>query len=244
MSVDINQVAGYYDHLTTEQLASGVNDRIYHLYRRVRRLGLKPNANILELGCGIGTLTYLLSGCVKKGRIEAVDISPASVEFARQRVRQPGVSFVAADVVEHQPAMGHIDLITLFDILEHIPAERHRELFRNIALISGEHTKVLINIPSPASVLYDQQHNPAALQIIDQPLPLALILDNIEKNGLSLVFFETYSIWAENDYQFFVVEKQPAFKEVKLSTKRSFFQKALKKLERTYVKLRYPFKKL
>lgn len=242
MSMDIKNVIGYYDNFIAEQLASGINDRIYHLYKRLLRLGLKSSSNVLELGSGIGTMTFLLSKYVKEGKIEAVDLSPKSIEFSKQRIKSRHVSFAAADIVSYQPAIQNIDFITLFDIIEHIPIDRHNELFQNIAVNSKEQTKILINIPNPACTEYDQQNNPEALQVIDQPIPLSLILKNLETNGLTLLYFETYSIWLENDYQFFVIEKKKVFKEVKLSSKRNFFHKAVKKLERTFVKLRYRYR--
>ena len=53
--------ANFYDEFLASQIRSGINDRIYHLYKKVLRLGLKTDENILEIGCGIGTLTFLLS---------------------------------------------------------------------------------------------------------------------------------------------------------------------------------------
>lgn len=240
--MDSKNVIGYYDNFIAEQLESGINDRIYHLYKRLLGLGLKSNSNVLELGSGIGTMTFLLAKYVKEGKIEAVDLSPRSIEFSSQRIKSPNISFVAADIVSYQPAIQNIDFITLFDIIEHIPIDKHNDLFHNMAVNSKEQTKILINIPNPACTEHDQQNNPEALQIIDQPIPLSLILKNLETNGLTLTYFETYSIWLENDYQFLVIEKKKAFKGVKLSSQRNLFQKALKKLERTYVKFRYNYR--
>ena len=240
--MNTQQIADYYDDFIATQLESGINDRIYHLYKRLLSLGLKPDSNVLELGSGIGTLTFLLSKYIKQGKIEAVDLSSKSIEFSRQRIKGSHISFAADDIVTYKPTAKNFDFITLFDIIEHIPIENHYDLFHNLAGILSENTKVLINIPNPAYTEYDRIYHPEALQLIDQPLPLAFILDNLEKNGMTLMSFETYSIWAENDYQFFVVEKKKNFEEVKLSSKRNVFQKIRKKLERTYIKLRYNFR--
>lgn len=240
--MDNQKIVDYYDPLLTTYLESGINDRIYHLYKRLLGLGLKPDSNVLELGSGIGTLTFLISKYIKDGKIEAVDLSPKFIEFSKQRIKKRNITFVVADVVTYQPSAKNFDFITLFDIIEHIPVEKHNDLFHNLAGFINENTKVLINIPNPASIEYDRIHNPETLQIIDQPLPLALILENLEKNGMTLTSFETYSVWLKNDYQFFVVEKKKAFEEVKLSSKRNILQKIRKKLERTYIKLRYNYR--
>lgn len=239
--MDNQKIVDYYDPLLTTYLESGINDRIYHLYKRLLGLGLNPGSNVLELGSGIGTLTFLLSKFIKEGKIEAVDLSPKFIEFSKQRIKRPNITFVADDIVTYQPSARNFDFITLFDIIEHIPIEKHSDLFQNLAGFLNENTKVLINIPNPAYIEYDRTNNPEALQIIDQPVPLGLILENLEKNGMTLTRFETYSVWVENDYQFLVIEKKRVFEEVKLSSKRNTFQKIRKKLERTYIKLRYSF---
>ena len=239
--MDNQKIVDYYDPLLTTYLESGINDRIYHLYKRLLGLGLNPGSNVLELGSGIGTLTFLLSKFIKEGKIEAVDLSPKFIEFSKQRIKRPNITFVADDIVTYQPSSRNFDFVTLFDIIEHIPIEKHSDLFQNLAGFLNENTKVLINIPNPAYIEYDRTNNPEALQIIDQPVPLGLILENLEKNGMTLTHFETYSVWVENDYQFLVIEKKRVFEEVKLSSKRNTFQKIRKKLERTYIKLRYNY---
>jgi len=240
--MDNKEVTKYYDEFIARQVESGINDRIYHLYKMLLSLGLQADAHVLELGSGIGTMTFLLSTYINKGKIEAVDLSSASIEFARQKIRRPNISFIAADIVHYQPAIRDIDFITLFDIIEHIPMEKHPDLFRNLSGMANEKTRIVINIPNPAYIEYDRVHNPAALQIIDQAVPLAFILENLEKNNLVLTCFKTYSIWVENDYQFFVIEKKKAFKELPLSTSNTLFQKARKKLQRMYVRLRYNYR--
>jgi len=234
-------VIEFYDNRISKQFESGVNDRIYQLYQRLLHLGLKSDSNVLELGSGIGVMTFLLSRYIKKGKIEAVDISPELVKFSRQRIKNDNITFFANDIVNHQPLLQKIDFVTLFDVLEHIPVERHDKLFNKIATMCNEDTKLLINIPNPDYIEYDSKYHPDELQIIDQPLPLKVILENLEKNGLTISFFETYSVWVENDYQFFVVTKKKPFKEIRLSNKRNFLQKVIIKAKRTYIKLRHDY---
>ncbi|MBA3898599.1 MAG: class I SAM-dependent methyltransferase [Bacteroidetes bacterium] len=233
------EIIDFYDGFVEEQHKSGINERIYELYKRLKKQGFQADSNVLELGCGIGTLTFLLSKVVKTGKIEAVDISPESIEFCKKKIKNPNVAFFANDIVNYLPQMKEIDFISLFDIIEHIPLEKHGELFHNLSNICSDNTLILINIPNPDYIHYDIANNPDALQIVDQPVPLDFILQNLEHNNLSLVFFETHSIWVENDYQFFLIKKKRSFKEVKISDKRTFIQKAMKKIERTVVKLKY-----
>lgn len=240
--MDNKKVIEFYNEYVHQQQDVGINERIYEMYSRLKKHGLKSNSTILELGCGIGTLTFLLSKTVSTGKIESVDISTQSIEFAKQRLKKSNITLKAHDVVNYEPQLKHPDFITLFDVIEHIPMQSHSELFENLNIIAGENTVILINIPSPAAIQYDIDNNPAALQIVDQPLPLDFIVNNIVNNGLQLVSFENHSIWALNDYQFFVIEKKKKYKEVKLSNKRSFMEKAINKINRTIIGLMHRYK--
>ena len=239
---ETNQLIEYYDAYVPRQQESGINDRIYGLYKRLLKSGLNKNSNVLELGCGIGAMTYLLSRMVKIGIVEAVDISGESINFARQRIKQPNIGLIAGNILNYVPKNGRFDFITLFDIIEHVPIEDHPALFKSVSGFANEETMILINIPNPAYIEYEIKHRPDLLQVVDQPLPLGSILNNLIANGLDLVFFESYSVWVEQDYQFFIARKAKAFNEIKLSTNRNFFSKAMKKLERELIKIRFPYR--
>lgn len=235
--MDNKKVIDFYNEYVDHQQDVGINERIYELFNRMKKYGLNSSSNVLELGCGIGTLTFLLSKTVSSGKIESVDISTQSVEFAKKRLTNSNLTLTAHDVVNYQPKLKDIDLITLFDVIEHIPMERHNELFANLGKMVSDKTFILINIPSPAAIQFDIENAPDILQVVDQPLPTDFIVNNIVSNGLELLSFENHSIWAEYDYQFFVIRKARKYKEVKLSSKRSFFQKAKNKIRWSFVKM-------
>ena len=169
-------------------------------------------------------------------------LSGESINFARQRIKQPNIELIAGNILNYVPKNGRFDFITLFDIIEHVPIEEHPALFKRVSGFANEETMILINIPNPEYIEYEIKYRPDLLQVVDQPLPLGLILNNLIANGLDLIFFETYSVWVEQDYQFFIARKAKAFNEIKLSTNRNFFSKAMKKLERELIKIRFPYR--
>lgn len=236
-----NGVVGFYDNFVKYQKNSKVNDRIYALYKRTKKYGLYNYSNVLELGSGIGVMTYLLSKTVKKGSIETVELSPKSVEFSKQRNKKKNINFINSDIVNYQAKLKSIDIITLFDVIEHIPKERHFELFKSISNYMGQDTKLLINIPNPEYIEYDQKYNPEVLQIVDQPIHLDFLLNNLEKNNLSISYFEKYSIWIEDEYIFYLVEKKKEFKGNSIHDERSFVEKVFKKLFRLKLKYFYNY---
>lgn len=234
-----DKIKDYYNDFVDYQTKSGVNERIFALYKKMRSLGLHSSSNVLELGCGIGVMTRLLSSFVTTGNIESVDLSDKSVEFAKKNVVKKNISFYTDDVVNYIPKKNNFDFITLFDVIEHIPLELHADLFKNLSKIVDDKTKILINIPNPDFIEFHQNDEDAWLQIVDQPVPLSLIVKNTEDNGLQITNFNTYSIWVENDYQFFIIQKKQAYKKVVLSEKRTFAQKMSNRLKNIFINLRY-----
>ncbi|MEJ7683509.1 MAG: methyltransferase domain-containing protein [Segetibacter sp.] len=82
------EISKYYDDFVSKQATSSLNERIFFLFRRIRKAGLKTHSNILELGCGIGAFSFLLSKVVKQGTIEAVDISAESIAYAKSKIKK------------------------------------------------------------------------------------------------------------------------------------------------------------
>ena len=184
------QVIDFYNNFSFSQKKTGINERLWLLYKRMIGFGLKKNSNVLELGCGIGAMTWLISKKVKQGTIEAVDISDESIAFAKKQNRKSSIRFFSHDVVTYKPELSTIDFITLFDVIEHIPINKHNNLFKNIASYMNEDTCLLINIPNPDYIEYDRKHQPEVLQIIDQPVYHDDLYAILNKNGLDLRYYK------------------------------------------------------
>lgn len=231
----------FYDKFVSYQVKIGINERIFNLYQKVCKLGLTTGMHVLEIGCGIGSLTWLLSKKVRKGSIEAIDLSPVLIDFAQTQLVKANIHFSAGDILEYRPKNTFFDKILLFDVIEHIPLEQHPALFKKISTWMTEDSSILINIPNPNYLLYDHTHNPKSLQVIDQPIfieNLASVLSNL---SLEIIHFETYSIWVKNDYNFIIVKKRTPFKETFLSEGRSLWQKVSLRLKREARKRFYKY---
>jgi trans-aconitate 2-methyltransferase len=202
MNVRPTDVSDYYDAYVEHQAAVGVNERHHAIVGWLRRAGLSPDHRILEIGCGIGTLTELLGGALgPHGSVLALDLSPHSIETATERLASfSKVSLMAADVLEAK-LEGRFDVIVMPDVIEHIPLEHHRLLFERVASWLEPHGFVVLNYPNPHYLAWCHVHRPELLQVIDQPIDADVLLANAYPHGLYLDFLATYSIWIrEGDY--------------------------------------------
>jgi len=88
MKKESTEVTAFYDQYVAEQANTGINDRIYGVYERMKALGFSNQSSVLELGCGIGMMTSLLKRTVNQGKIHAIDISEASITMEKRNLEQ------------------------------------------------------------------------------------------------------------------------------------------------------------
>jgi SAM-dependent methyltransferase len=199
--------AEFYDDLAERQLLVGVNDRHRAILGWLKRFGLARGSDVLEIGCGVGTLTELIAGQLRgRGRLLAVDVSPRSVELARQRLaRWPNVEVRVADALELE-LESTFDTIVIPDVIEHIPVELHPQLFANIRQCLADTGWVLVHMPNPLYLDWCRRNRPDLLQAVDQPVFMELLAPVVASNDLYVHYLETYSIWIPGgDYQVVVL---------------------------------------
>ena len=234
------EISDFYDEFVQRQLKIGANERLISLYKRLLNLGLKEDSKVLELGCGVGIFTKLLSKKTSTGILEAVDLSEKSVAVAKEELKgKKNILLVVADVVKYQPKNSGFDFITLMDVIEHIPLDQHEELFGNLAKICTEKTQIALNIPNPQYLGYMRIHNPESMQVIDQEVHLFPLMQHLEKHNLELTYFEKYGIWEEEDYHFMVIRKKRNFVLKHLSDHRNISEKISKKVADKIDEIRY-----
>jgi trans-aconitate 2-methyltransferase len=195
-------VKGYYDEYVERQVAIGVNKRHRAIRDWALKFGMRPDHSVLELGCGIGTLTGLLAEELGSGgSVLAIDLSPASIESAEQRLSSfDNVRLLAADVFETD-LEGRFDIVVLPDVIEHIPLDNHRTLFERVSSWVKPDGFVLLHYPSPHYQEWNRKHHPDRLQIIDQMVHVDALSSNTYPNGLYIDHLATYPIWIrEGDY--------------------------------------------
>ena len=94
---------------------------------------LTPDALILDIGCGPGTITADLADRVPRGHVTGVDAAPDIVEQARSLIRGRGnLDFAAGDVYALDYPAGAFDVVHAHQVLQHLgdPVKALREMRR------------------------------------------------------------------------------------------------------------------
>jgi trans-aconitate 2-methyltransferase len=210
------EISEYYDQYTDKQQQMWHNERHYFLLDQLKLQGVKSNSNILEIGCGIGTMTNLIAPLLTNGSLTSTDISPKSIELAKKNnAKFKNINFIAADSTNlHFPKLNY-DFIVLFDVLEHIQNEFRSDFIKNIATVMGENTKFLVNVPAPHAHIHAIQNSPELMQIVEVPVWVEEFIVILKNNGLEIKSFFTYDMWQKEEYQFYLIEKAKSYVFVK-----------------------------
>lgn len=215
-----NKVVSFYDQFAEKQEKTGINSRHLSILDKVVSAGLQSHHRVLEVGCGIGTVSSLLAKQVTKGEVLAVDISPESITKAQNLWKdQTNLKFEVSDMSDFDKGDQTFDFFVFPDVLEHIPVDEHQALFQKIKKHSHSDSVVFIHIPAPRYLQWMIENEPQKLQVIDQPLDSGDLIKSLTFAGFYLEKMETYSVfYKEKDYQYFVFRSsQPLHKSTPLS---------------------------
>jgi trans-aconitate 2-methyltransferase len=211
------QVKEYYDTFKEHQKQLGINIRHRTIFKNLKQAGLKPSSNVLEIGCGIGTVSHLILKYISEGSFVGLDISSESIEMAKKRnAFHKKAEFLVNDMSQFTHKT-KFDFVVFPDVLEHIPVEQHANIFKTIAELTTPDAIVVINIPEPNYLDWVRANEPHKLQIIDQSLSMQDLLNNAYPFGFKLYSLQPYSLhFNVNDYLAIVMKKNMVIKDVQL----------------------------
>jgi SAM-dependent methyltransferase len=177
--------------------------------RRLCREFIPAGARVLEIGCGAGINVRHLSRFA--GRVVGVDISERNIEIAKEYAGSANTEFRVLDVIHgagELAALGPFDAVVLPDVIEHVPLERHHQLFAAVESVLARPGSVLITYPSPEYQSYLKSHEPKTLQLVDETIELD---DLLRHTSLKIVHFSYKHVWSRNQYVHLVLGTDRSF---------------------------------
>lgn len=118
---------------------------LFHIYHKIRydyvQKQIKPNSTVLDVGCGSGVLSYLLS---KKGcKVTGVDIDKNRVNFCKKRY--PNIKFLQQDILKLD-LKDKFDYVLCLDTLEHL--NNPEIAVKNLKKHMKPNSKLIIGVPT------------------------------------------------------------------------------------------------
>lgn len=202
-------VIDFYNQYTIRQKQHGINAWHKSIMDKVIRFGLRPDHNVLEIGCGVGTQTLLLVRYLKKGTLHNCDISPENIRIASEDLLKFSNTKCAVADATTLLLDQKFDVIIMPDVIEHIPLDLHDRMLQNMDKMLKPDGFIFIHIPNPEYLKWCHVNRPDLLQIIDNPVYPSVMVKSIENTGLYLHTMVTYSVWLrDGDYQYIILKKK------------------------------------
>jgi trans-aconitate 2-methyltransferase len=207
----MSEVANFYDDFSDQQSKVGINNRHLSIIDSLEEFGLKKNHKVLEIGCGIGTVSELiLRSLSRDGFLHSIDISPRSIDLAKVRLKKYENVIVEVKDLTTEMISGKFDVIVLPDVIEHIPLNLHTVFFKNVKALLKDNGFVFIHIPHPNNLEWMVDHHFDGLQIIDQPIFSDQLCNTVYPLGFYLHHLKSYSVYCvDDDYQVIILKKKP-----------------------------------
>jgi trans-aconitate 2-methyltransferase len=238
--MESNTVREYYNDFLRSRM---VNYRLYtnpRLDRAVERISpfVRTESNVLDIGCGIGIVTSKIAARVSRGHVWGVDLGRENIWYASQTIRKANLTFLEADVVTdfeavRQRLSAKMDVVTMVDVIEHIPVEARPDLLVKIRALCSNDAVLVLTYPSPQYQEFLREHNPKELQIIDNIVLLEELLNEARTAGFSLKHYSLETVWMRDQYVHCVFQTLACCAPV---PPRALPMRAVSRLSRTFEK--------
>jgi trans-aconitate 2-methyltransferase len=177
----------------------------YRFIDRVARDMIKAQHSVLDLGCGIGTTSAILSAYCRE--VVAVDFAPRLLEIAEKRENITYYCCNIADIHFERT----FDFICLFDVLEHVETAQVPGVFGAITGHMSDDTNLLIVLPYEKYLDYKRVHHPETIQIIDNSISLDDLNLWARQNYLEVMHYQVLSLFHACDYTYVQMRRDTGY---------------------------------
>jgi SAM-dependent methyltransferase len=129
----------FYSEYSRSRIRTGFRGRREIFTRLLAPLATAP-LDILDIGFGTGAMLQFLAGY---GRVVGMDMAVDAIRFARTRCACP---MLLGDITQVPIASGSVDLVTAFDIIEHV--EDDGAAFAELGRVCRRGGHMLVTVPA------------------------------------------------------------------------------------------------
>jgi ubiquinone/menaquinone biosynthesis C-methylase UbiE len=216
----VDQVRKFYDQFMSDQMLTYRVNGNLRIEKAIEFFDtyIRTDDVIIDVGCGIGIATEAMARSAKSGSVLGLDLSEQNIWYANKTISLPNLSFYCLDIVNDADAITPLlprkpSVITMCDVLEHIPQDSVADMFRLYAKIGAPNLKVLLTFPSGHNLELLRRESPEIVQIIDNPISAEFLAREAGYAGLTISNYSVKDISKHGDYVHCVLERTENLQE-------------------------------
>ena len=127
--------------------------------------------SLLDIGCGDGCFLRKANSCFPEKYVKGIDSSKRAIYLAR--AMNPQLSFECVDVYERSQLIETYDIVTLIEVLEHIPIDETQTFVECCARYLNPKGTLLLTVPhknTPVSTKHYQHFDSESLRYALNPV--------------------------------------------------------------------------
>jgi SAM-dependent methyltransferase len=161
------------------------------------------NARVLDVGCGTGVMSDFMR---RFGTVTGIDYSQPAVQLAAQMV--PHASFRVGSLVDANLPSTGFDLVTMFDVLEHVPIGERGTFAQELGRVLGADGTLIASTPHPNLTAWMRNERQDLTQVVDEAVELSELIELLTPLDLTLTRYTTYDVDRSGpQYQFMMFER-------------------------------------
>lgn len=205
-------VISYYNEHVKNKLNDyiNVNPRIEEAWKTLVNYAPEKPLRILEVGCGIGSISSRMSKHWPAAEVNGLDISTHSIQIAKKLFTGSNLKFQSG-ILTGDTFEGKFDLIIFMDVYEHIAVHDRPVVHAAIAKLLNNKGRLFLSVPTPHNLKWCLKHKPETMQPVDEFISFDVITELANDTGSEVLLYQIKDIWNQGDYAHVVFEKNADF---------------------------------
>jgi SAM-dependent methyltransferase len=214
MNENLNRetVVSYYDEHVKNKLNDYiiVNPRIEYGWKTIKKFAPANPKRILEVGCGMGSISARMHKRWPDAVITGMDISTMSIQIATKLFADDKLNFIES-ILTPDTFNEQFDLVIFMDVYEHIAVNDRPDVHAALAKILRNKGKIILTVPTPHNLIWSLVNKPETMQPVDEHISYEVIGKLSADTGAEVILYEKKNVWNVGDYSHIVLEKNDDF---------------------------------
>jgi len=202
------EVTRYYDENAGNKVRDFVlgNPRVEKACQLIRRFAPDSPKGILEIGAGIGHVSWRMAKTWPAARVVGAELSSRSVELAKRLFAEPNLIYHEG-IVTSETFDQRFDMIVLMDIYEHVSQAERPSFHHSLSQLLSPTGMVIVTCPTVAKLQHLRIHDPKGLQPVDEDITSEELVIFARDLGAKLIYHAEVDIWDVADYTHSVIRR-------------------------------------